>query len=70
MLGDKDTLNVKVTNFPLGMVETLSAGNAVACALSLYLNHDFWWAILHTGLGWFYVVYALLGGQVVMLAPH
>lgn len=70
MLGDKDTLNVKVTNFPLGMVETLSAGNAAACALSLYLNHDFWWALLHSCFSWLYVVYALLSGQVAQLAPR
>lgn len=32
-------------------------GIAIATVLSWTTWHSIWWCILHSGLGWFYVIY-------------
>ena len=37
-------------------------GSVIAAVLSWSVNHSVLWAIIHCFLGWFYVIYYLLGG--------
>lgn len=39
-------------------------GNILALALSFYINKSVGWALLHGVFGYFYIVYAILTGQV------
>ena len=40
----------------------IGLGNVIAVVMSWSVNNSVLWAILHGILGWFYVIYYLLGG--------
>ncbi len=40
----------------------LGIGNVIAAIVSWVTNHSIGWCIVHCLLGWFYVIYYLLGG--------
>lgn len=54
-MSDKKTKIVIKQSFPLGLA---------AIALSYYINKSILWALLHGIFGGFYIVYAILTGQV------
>lgn len=52
------------TNSSTSSVGCCGFGNVAALCLSYYLNHSVGWALLHCVFGYFYIIYAVLTGQV------